>query len=276
MTPGLTGPQRPRTSEALRRCYAGAALLLAVAVVVPPLYGLARRYEFAEAVQFSVYAMAVPALLVLGAPFAGGHLAKGGRLSAWIDRLASGRRLHRSAARSALFLGGFMVAAVAWRTPGAVAALERDPWLVAVEGASLVVAGAGFWLELVESGRLVPRARRPFRGVMAAVGMWTVWTISYLGGFSSTSWYTGFHHFAGGLERGSRPAVLDSGLLARGCARVHAGGVLEPARVAAQRGGRRTGPWHTGPRGAPLPDGRQRRQFVADGGDTANAGMSGS
>jgi cytochrome c oxidase assembly factor CtaG len=203
MTPGLTGPHRPRTSEALRRCYAGAALLLAVAVVVPPLYGLARRYEFAEAVQFSVYAMAVPALLVLGAPWEGVHLANGGRLSAWIDRLGSGRRLHRSATRSALFLGGFMAAAVAWRTPVAVAALERDPWLVAVEGASLVVAGAGFWLELVESGRLVPRARRPVRGVMAAVGMWTVWTISYLGGFSSTSWYTGFHHSAGGLSAGA-------------------------------------------------------------------------
>ncbi len=276
MTPGLTGPHRPRSSEALRRCYAGAALLLAVAVVVPPFYGLARRYEFAEAVQFAVYAMAVPALLVLGAPSERGHLAGGGRLSRWIDRLASGRRLHRSAARSALFLGGFMAAAVAWRTPGAVAALERDPWLVALEGASLVAVGAGFWLELVESGRLVPRARRPLRGVMAAVGMWTVWTVSYLGGFSSTSWYTGFHHFAGHLERGSRPAVLDRGLLARGSGRVHACGVLEPARVAAQRGGPRAGPWHSGPRGEPLPHGREPRQFVADGGDTGNAGMSGS
>ena len=203
MTPGLTGPHHPRSSEALRRCCAGAALLLAVAVVVPPFYGLARRYEFAEAVQFAVFAMAVPALLVLGAPSERGHLAGGGRLSRWIDRLASGRRLHRSAARSALFLGGFMAAAVAWRTPGAVAALERDPWLVALEGASLVAVGAGFWLELVESGRLVPRARRPLRGVMAAVGMWTVWTVSYLGGFSSTSWYTGFHHLAGHLSAGA-------------------------------------------------------------------------
>ena len=68
---------------------------------------------------------------------------------------------------------------------------------------ALVAVGAGFWLELVESGRLVPRARRPLRGVMAAVGMWTVWTVSYLGGFSSTSWYTGFHHLAGHLSAGA-------------------------------------------------------------------------
>ena len=32
---------------------------------------------------------------------------------------------------------------------------------------------------------------------MASVAMWTVWTVAYLVGFSSSSWYSGFHHTMG-------------------------------------------------------------------------------
>ena len=53
----------------LRLLFLGVAAVLVVAVVVPPLFELARRYEVAEAVQFSVLAMAVPALIALGAPW---------------------------------------------------------------------------------------------------------------------------------------------------------------------------------------------------------------
>ena len=203
MTAGLTGPHPPAMSDNMRRLLSSVALVLAAAVVVPPLFGLARRYEFVEAGQFSVYAMVVPALLVLGAPWEGFGRARadrhsrGGRVSLWVDRLASRRRLHPSLALSTLILAAYMAAVVAWRTPAAVAALRLHPGLIALEAASLVVVGVAFWLELVESGRLVPRPRRPFRAVMAAVAMWTVWTIAYLGGFSSTTWYTGFSHFAG-------------------------------------------------------------------------------
>jgi cytochrome c oxidase assembly factor CtaG len=177
-------------------------LVLGVVVVLPPLFGLVRRYEFVEAVQFSVYAMVVPALIALGAPWEGfgsppGRRTELGRVPSWLDRLVSRRQRHRSPTRSALVLAAFMAVVVAWRTPGAVAALVAHPWFVALEAASLAVVGVALWLELVESGRLAPRARRPFRAVMAAVAMWTVWTIAYLGGFSSTTWYTGFHHLAG-------------------------------------------------------------------------------
>jgi len=203
MTAGLIGPHPPAMSDNSRRLFVVAALVLAGVVVLPPLFGLARRYEFVEAAQFSVYALAVPPLLALGAPWEGfgragsGLGSRGGRVDSWIDLLASRRRLHPSLTRSALVLAAFMAVVVAWRTPGAVAALGLDPWLIALEAVSLAIVGVAFWLELVESGRLVPRAARPFRAVMAAVAMWTVWTISYLGGFSSTTWYTGFHHLAG-------------------------------------------------------------------------------
>jgi hypothetical protein len=33
--------------------------------------------------------------------------------------------------------------------------------------------------------------------VLAALTMWTVWVLAYLGGMSSTGWYDAFHHVAG-------------------------------------------------------------------------------
>ena len=172
--------ERPAaTRDTLRRvCLLGAAGLLAIVVLVPPLSGLARRYEFVEALQFSVLAMELPALVVLGAR-------------------SAPRRPARRRPGSAFYLGLFMGAVIAWRTPVAVDALQRLPWLVAAEVLSLVPVGAGFWLQLVQSPRGLPASNRPVRAAMADVAMWTVWIVAYLVGFSSSSWYKAFHHVAG-------------------------------------------------------------------------------
>ena len=205
MTTGVAGG-RPRVlPRELRLLFLGVAAVLAVAVVVPPLFELARRYEVAEAVQFSVLAMAVPALIALGAPWgrmglshSAAAVGAGSREAGPVDQLAYARRRHPEFVRSALFLLAFMGSVVAWRTPAAVDAVSRgDPWLVAVEAATLVAVGLAFWLELVESPPLVPRSTRPVRAVMASLAMWTVWTVAYLVGFSSSSWYSGFHHTVG-------------------------------------------------------------------------------
>ena len=68
-TPGgqnLTGPPGP---PEWRRWLAAGGLVLVLACLLPPLATLARRYVFAESIQFSVFAMAGPALIVLGAPW---------------------------------------------------------------------------------------------------------------------------------------------------------------------------------------------------------------
>jgi cytochrome c oxidase assembly factor CtaG len=88
-----------------------------------------------------------------------------------------------------------MAAVIAWRTPGAVDAIERHQWLVALQAVSLAAVGVALWRELVGSGPIAPL--RPFRAVLAAVAMWTVWVVAYVAGFSATSWYVAFHHFAG-------------------------------------------------------------------------------
>jgi cytochrome c oxidase assembly factor CtaG len=122
----------------------------------------------------------------------------------------------RSAGFAALYLAG----AVLWRIPPSVNALERHPWLVAVEAVTLVPVGMGLWLELVESPPLTPRLSRPHRVALAAVSMWAVWVLAYLVGLSHASWYHAYVHHAGSGFSLSADQQLTTGLMwfISGCA----------------------------------------------------------
>ncbi len=180
-----------------------------VACLVPPLATAARRFEFAEGLQFSLLAVAVPALIACGAPWrhlrlaapAPAEVGEDGALIAPaglgpVDRLALGRRRHPEPLRAVAFAGTFLVVAVLWRIPPTVDALAHHPVLVVVEAVTLVVAGLGLWLELVESPPLTPRLPRPHRVAMAAVVMWVIWVVAYLVGLSHGAWYHGYDHTA--------------------------------------------------------------------------------
>jgi len=172
---------------------------------------LARRIEFVEALQFSFFAVVIPALAVAGAPWAllglagrpprefdqDGHLPPPSLPLKPAERLAVGRRQHPGAVRTATFAVLFVAGAVVWRLPGAVDALARHPWLALVEAVTLVAVGAGLWLELVESPPLVPRTARPGRIALAAVSMWAIWVLAYLVGLAHGSWYHAYAHHAG-------------------------------------------------------------------------------
>jgi len=201
---GGVADARPRVlAREVRLGCCALAVVLGVLAVVPPLYGLAQRYAFAETLQFSVFAIAVPALVALGAPWSYLGLAahrgpsSGPEAENSFDRLAYGRRRHPELVRSAGFLLLFMGSAVAWRTPAAVDAIARNAWLILPESVVLVTVGVAFWLELVESPPLRPRSTRPVRAGLAAVAMWTVWTVAYLVAFSSASWYPAFNRSVG-------------------------------------------------------------------------------
>jgi len=56
-------------SDSERVWLALGAVVLLVLGLAPPLTTWARHYEFVEALQFSVFAMVVPALLTCGAPW---------------------------------------------------------------------------------------------------------------------------------------------------------------------------------------------------------------
>jgi cytochrome c oxidase assembly factor CtaG len=175
-----------------------AAAALVLFSLVPPVGSYARRYVFAESLQFVIFAVAAPALLVLGAPWRHLGLAPVGRGLA--RRLAFRWRRGRSVpgfARGVAVLLVFMGMVIAWRLPVCVNALARWPGFAAAEMVALVAAGSALWLELVESPPLLPRLSRPLRAVFAAVAMWTIWVLAYILGFSQVAWFRAYGHAAG-------------------------------------------------------------------------------
>ena len=239
MTVG-TGPERslppfePEPGSTGRSALLLAALVLLVVSLVPPVATEARRYEVAEAIQFCLLAVAVPALAVMGAPWrrlglarrpAGGPGDGGAPATPTapllpVDRLAQGRRRHLDVWRSVGFFGLYLVGAALWRTPPAVNGLARHPWLVVVEAVTLVPAGVGLWLELVESPPLTPRLSRPHRVALAAVSMWLIWVLAYLVGLSHVSWYHAYPHHPGSGLSLSADQQLTTGMMwfISGCA----------------------------------------------------------
>ena len=165
--------------------------------------------EVFEALQFSLLAIGVPALMVLGAPwrFLGLSAKSASSVDSegialldrprTVDRMAAARRRHPEPVRSIVFLLLELAVLVAWRTPAGVDAVARHGWLSVVEAATLIGAGIGLWLELVESPPVTPRLDRPWRIVVAAVAMWTVWVTAYVLGLSDASVYQAFRHVAG-------------------------------------------------------------------------------
>jgi cytochrome c oxidase assembly factor CtaG len=184
-----------------------------VVIFVPPLSTSARRYEYDETIQFCLAAFAVPALLVVGRPW--GHFgARGRRGRLWraLDGLGQARLRHPELGRALGFLCVDVALVVLWRTPAWMDALARHPGLVALEVASLAVAGLGLWLELLACPPLVPRLPRPWRAVLAALSMWAAWVMAYVVGFSRVSWYPAFHH-AGAALSASADQEIATGLL---------------------------------------------------------------
>src|SRR5215472_2107765 len=186
--PPAAGSRRPWLAAA------GVALIVAALGVT----GLARRYVVAESVQFVVFAIAAPALIVLGAPWQLLRLSRptgpapGQPGTAPLDRLAAARRQHTSFLSAAGFLVVFIAASLAWRLPPVVDALARYPALVAVELVTLLAAGIGLWLELVSSPPLAPRLPNPHRAAIAALAMWSTWAVGYALGLANHAVFHGY------------------------------------------------------------------------------------
>lgn len=200
--PTATPGERNVTAQAglpgWRRWLAAIGLVLVLASLLPPLSVLARRYVFAESIQFSVFAMAGPALIVLGAPW---RLL---RLSGPAGRLAAAHRGNRSFLRAGICLLAFIGVCLAWRLPPVMDTLARQPALVVAEAVTLLAAGGAIWLEIVDSPPVAPRLPRPQRAAMAALAMWSIWIVAYLLGSAS---HTVFHAY--GAAGSGLSAVAD-------------------------------------------------------------------
>jgi cytochrome c oxidase assembly factor CtaG len=178
--------------------------VLGVAVLVGPLSSLAQRSETANALQFAVLALAVPALVVLGAPWR--HFAPLGRRAA-----ARAARARRSSGFAALCVQVAIV--VAWRMPAAVRGVQQHRWLLAFEVVTLVAAGIALWLELVRSSPMVPSTTPGRRIVLAAAAMWGVWIVAYVAGMAHGQGYPGVVHHPGHGLSGAADQQLATALL---------------------------------------------------------------
>jgi cytochrome c oxidase assembly factor CtaG len=176
---------------------------VAIVVLAPPIGTLARRTEYAASLQFSLLAIALPALVALGAPWRliglAGSVGLDGR-PRLADRLADRRLRHRELPWALACIAVGLGVAAAWHAPGAVATVARDGWGPLVEAATLLVVGIGLWLELVSSPPLEPRSGHLRRAVLAAVAMWVYWILAYIVGLSNRGFYQSFHHVTGGLS----------------------------------------------------------------------------
>jgi len=168
---------------------ATAAGILITSVLLPPVAAYARQYAYAQALQFLIFAVAGPALLVLGTPWRS-------RPPAW--RPGSGGRRGGPGGRAAVRLVAFIALVVSWRLPVIVNALARNPALVAAEMVTLLAAGTGVWLELVSTPTAPSQLPRPARAAMAAAAMWTIWILAYLTGMSGATWFAAYHQGAPG------------------------------------------------------------------------------
>jgi cytochrome c oxidase assembly factor CtaG len=152
------------------------AVVLSLTAVLPPVATYGRQYVFVQALQFAVFAILTPVLLVLGIP-----------RRATAPRRVDGEHSYpkpppaRVAARR---LVPFMALVITWRLPGVLNALARYPALSAAELVTLLAAGLGLWLAIMG---LSPRDAlpRPLRAAMAAAAAWTIWIIAYITGMSS-------------------------------------------------------------------------------------------
>ena len=159
--------------------------------------------EYGAAIQFSLLAIVLPALVTVGAPWRLLGLAGNGSPDMpprIVDRMADHRRRHRELPWSLAFIAADLCVVVAWHAPGAVAAVAQHGWLVPLEGATLLVFGVGLWLELVTSPPLAPRSGYLRRAVLAAFVMWAFWILAYVVGLSNHDFYRNFHHVGGGLS----------------------------------------------------------------------------
>jgi cytochrome c oxidase assembly factor CtaG len=178
-----------------------AALVVLLLELVPPLATLSRRAEYAAALQFSLLAIVVPALVTVGAPWhrlrLAADLPSAGAPPRPVDRLAFRRLRRRDLIRSLAFVVCDLAVVLGWRTPGAVSEVARHAWVGPLEALSLLVFGVGLWLELVSSPPLVPRSGPLRRAVLSAVVMWVFWIDAYVVGLSNHDFYRNFHHTAG-------------------------------------------------------------------------------
>jgi cytochrome c oxidase assembly factor CtaG len=184
----VADPSVPPSQAASHRwLLAVLAGLVLLAAICPPFFTLTERYVCAETLQYLSFAVIVPALLVLGAPW---H--RPGRAGALCRRIDARRRHAHSPVAGLPALVGALAVLVIWRLPPLVDRVVTLSWPLALEAITLIVAGTAVWVELVPSRPFAPRLQPPSRLALAAVTMWVLWITGYAVGLANSDTYPVF------------------------------------------------------------------------------------
>ena len=181
-------------------CLAPVAVALSLVAVLPPVGSYARQDEFVRALQFVIFAVPVPALLVLGISSWSGQAARrasepGMSPGRWKRAVVPGLRLaarpagtdRRAVGTAASKVLLFAALVITWRLPAVLNALARYPALTAAEMVTLACAGAAVWIDLLAASPARRPLPRPLRAAMATVAMWTIWIVAYVTGMSGAA-----------------------------------------------------------------------------------------
>ncbi len=169
----------PRFFERVRPWLTLLAVVMLLAAVLPPVGSDARHFAYVQALQFVIFAVAAPGLLVSG--LMSWRARPGPRAP---GRAVAGRPVVRAAV---LRLLPFLALVIVWRLPTVLDALVRQPALAVAEMVSLVCAGSAVWAEVLAAAPQREALPRPLRAAMAAVAMWTIWIVAYVTGMSGTA-----------------------------------------------------------------------------------------
>src|ERR1017187_3025820 len=142
ITTPIGGSRVPTWFARVRPWLALAGVAAILGALLPPVASFARHDDFAESLQFVIFATAGPALLVLGAPWRvlrlsrrpEPGLARQQPPAGLADRIARSRSRRPGVVRASAVLVTFIAAAIGWRLPVTVTALAREPGLAAGRG----------------------------------------------------------------------------------------------------------------------------------------------
>jgi Cytochrome c oxidase caa3 assembly factor (Caa3_CtaG) len=193
------------------------ALVVTVLALAPPMWGWSLRYGFVQALQFSVFAFGLPAIIAASAPWRGmSHPvdpASLENLPSWFRRWNARRVREKAQFRTLSAATGVILVTIFWRLTPSVDALVHHSWLIPIEAITLLVPGVLLMLELMESPPLTPGISRPYRIGVTAVVMWSAWIVCYLSAMAQKSWYNVFHYTAGQGLSATADQQLSAGLV---------------------------------------------------------------
>ncbi|HEY4811209.1 MAG TPA: cytochrome c oxidase assembly protein, partial [Solirubrobacteraceae bacterium] len=194
-----------RRGRRLRSLWFYAGLLVLLIAVVSPIEYHGYDYFYLHMIQHLLLLLAVPSLLVAGAPWQPLLLAPPLRLRVrayrailhqrWTRPLRAGARLLVSAP---VAVAAFNIVMVAWQIPGPFNLSETNGTVHSLMNASMLLVGVLFWLQILASPPLHVRMSPAGQAIALVVTNFVMFILAMsMSLFTHHSWYSVYNHVPG-------------------------------------------------------------------------------